>query len=66
VATVGAVIVHFVGMGWIENREGAVGVRTVQAFLVAVDHGFPVEVAWVFDAAAVGETAEVVFVEEFE
>lgn len=37
------------------------GVLAMQAFLVSVDHCFPVESAFVFDAAAIGEFGEVYF-----
>ena len=43
----------------VEGREGGVRVGAVQTFLVAVDHGFPAEVAWVFEGAAVGPRGEV-------
>lgn len=64
--TISVVIVNFVEGRWIFHAEGPVGVLTVQTFLVAVDHCFPIEVAGVFNAAAVGQTAEIVFVEERE
>ena len=57
------VIVHFVEGRRVFHGEGAVGVLAVQTFLVPVDHGFPVELAGVGDAATVGEFAEVVFVQ---
>jgi hypothetical protein len=60
VSGVGGVVVDFVEGGWVFDAEGAVGVLAVEAFLVAVDHGFPVEAAGVGDGAAVGEAAEVV------
>ena len=41
------------------------GVLAVQAFLVAVDHGLPVEVAFVLDAAAVGQLCEIDLCEEW-
>ena len=41
-------------------------VLAVKTFLVAIDHGFPVEAAGVFDGFAIGEAAEVVLVEEVQ
>ena len=55
--------VHFVEGGWVLDAEGAMGVLAVETLLVAVDHGFPVEATGIFDFFAVGESAEVVFVE---
>lgn len=60
VSTVGAVVVHLVEGGRVLDAEAAVGVLAVQALLVPVDHGLPVEAARVLDGATVRETAEVV------
>jgi hypothetical protein len=64
VAAVVAGILDVIEDGGVQDGEGAVCVLAVEALLVAVDHGLPVEGAGVGDAAAMGETREVVAVEQ--
>lgn len=66
VPAVGLVVVHLVEGGRVFDAEGPVRVLTVQALLVPVDHGLPVEAPGVFDRAPVREPAEVVARQELE
>ena len=46
---IGVMIMHFVE-GWrILDTEGTVSVLTMQAFLVSINHGLPVEAARILD-----------------
>jgi hypothetical protein len=49
---VGVVVVHFIEGGWVFHAEGAMGILAMEAFLIAVDHGLPVEASWVLDGAS--------------
>lgn len=65
-ARVVAVVVHLVARRRVEHREGPVRVLTVQTLLVAVHHGLPVELPRVREAAAVGESGEIIFGEKID
>lgn len=54
-----AEVVDGVEGGRVDDAEGAVGVLAVQALLVAIHHGLPVEAARVAEAAFVREGGEV-------
>ena len=64
VARVGGVVAHDVRVRRVQLGEGAVRVLAVQALLVAVDHGLPVEAPRVGEGAPVREAREVVLVQE--
>jgi hypothetical protein len=66
VAGVGVVTVNLEECGRVLDAEIAMSILAMQAFLVPVDHCFPVEFARVREAASVGKMAKVVFVEEVE
>jgi hypothetical protein len=66
VAGVSVLVVRLVEGRRILDTETAMGVLTMQAFLIAVDHCLPVELAWICKTASVGKFAEIAFVEKFE
>ena len=65
-SAVRAVVVHLVESRRVLDAERPVRVLAVQAFLVSVHHGLPVEVAGVLDRPAMRQAPEVVAGQQFE
>lgn len=58
------VIVYRVEGWWVIQAERWMGVLTVETLLVAIDHCFPIEAAFVLDAASVRQFGEIDRVDE--